>query len=141
MYCDFYFNSKDAKVRIQICSKILMRIFNFFFLMSAICWRFWNHYFYFYWFFDPISSFKVETPQPLGGRGLLLHSLHLFKLQTEHLQLWKEHVFLFSDVQKGGGKNFWWTTERLLKWQTSCDDTIVSTKYRKIGVSLTRLLP
>ena len=30
MYCDFYFNSKDAKVRIQICSKILMRIFIFF---------------------------------------------------------------------------------------------------------------
>ena len=73
--------------------------------------------------FDPITSSEVETPQPLGGRGLLLHSLHLFKLQTEHLQLWKEHVFLFSDVQKGGGKTF----DELLK-DYSNDKRLVMTQ-------------
>ena len=76
-------------------------------------------------FFDPISSFDAETPQPLGGRGLLLHSLHLFKLQTEHLQLWKEHVFPFSDVQKGGREkllmNYWKTTQMTnVLWWHNC---------------------
>ena len=75
--------------------------------------------------FDPITSSEVETPQPLGGRGLLLHSLHLFKLQTEHLQLWKEHVFLFSDVQKGGREkllmNYWKTTQMTnVLWWHNC---------------------
>ena len=115
------------------------------FLIFFWCWPFMEGFeiiiLIFIKYFDPITSYEVETPQPLGGRGLLLHSLHLFKLQTEHLQLWKEHVFPFSDVQKGGREkllmNYWKTTQMTnVLWWHNCQY-----KHRKIGVSLTRLLP
>ena len=123
MYCDFYFNSKDAKVRIQICSKILMRIFIFFFWCQPFVEGFEIIIFIFIDFLTLFRPLKWKLHNPIGGRGLLLHSLHLFKLQTEHLQLWKEHVFLFSDVQKGGGKTF----DELLK-DYSNDKRLVMTQ-------------
>ena len=139
MYCDFYFNSKDAKVRIQICSKILMRIFNF-----NWCQPFDEGFeiiiFIFIDFLTLFRSLKWKLHNPLGAE---VCSFTLYTSSSSRQNICsceKSTFFFFLTYKRGGGKNFWWTTERLLKWQTSCDDTIVSTKYRKIGVSLTRLL-
>ena len=70
-----------------------------------------------------LRPLKYKLHNPLGAE-VCSFTLYLFKFQTEHLQLWKEHVFPFSDVQKGGeGKTF----DELLK-DYSNDKRLVMTQ-------------
>ena len=121
MYCDFYFNSKDAKVRIQICSKILMRIFNFFFWCQPFVEGF--EIIIFIDFLTLFRPLKWKLHNPLGAE---VCSFTLYTSSSSRQNICsceKSTFFFFLTYKRGEGKTF----DELLK-DYSNDKRLVMTQ-------------
>ena len=111
------------------------------FLMSTFYWRFWNHHFYFYWIVWPYFVFWSEnSTTPWGQRFAPSLSTPLQAPDRTSAAV-KRARFSFFWRTKGGREkllmNYWKTTQMTnVLWWHNCQY-----KHRKIGVSLTRLLP